>query len=244
MLHTNVAELRLLVDTFTRVWSSGGQANLSLETNDCQMWAKLDLQLGPAASRRPGLPEAGGRAGAKPWNHTEHPPHHHPQPRRRGPGARARDERRRQDWLAKRQEVALEQPDSRVVQEQSQPLPRLEQEDQEILVTTAVANIETELDIVTSDTNSESIPQLDGPSETADTEQVVVKNEEEPVLFKIQENGYAETREIAPDEAPPARVYHPELGVGSEPRRTKWRDKVFIEYIFEDNVQMEMYVVI
>ena len=41
MLHTNVAELWLLGDIFTRVWSSGGQANLSLETKDCQMWAKL-----------------------------------------------------------------------------------------------------------------------------------------------------------------------------------------------------------
>ena len=66
MLHTNVAELRLLCDTFTHVWSAGGQANLSLQTKDSQMWAKLDLQLGPAGSRRPGLPEAGGRAVVQP----------------------------------------------------------------------------------------------------------------------------------------------------------------------------------
>ena len=37
-----------------------------------------------------------------------------------------------------------------------------------------------------------------------------VEKEEEPVIFKMQENGYAETRQIAPGEAPPARVYHPE----------------------------------
>ena len=61
MLQTNVAELWLLVDTFTRVWTSGGQANLSLETKDSQVWAKLDLQLGPAGGHRPGPPEAGGR---------------------------------------------------------------------------------------------------------------------------------------------------------------------------------------
>ena len=30
------------------------------------MWAKLDLQLGPAGGRRPGPPEAGGRATVEP----------------------------------------------------------------------------------------------------------------------------------------------------------------------------------
>ena len=78
MLHNNVAELRLLVDTFTRVWSSGGQANLSLQTKDSQMWAKLDLQLGPAGGRRPGPPEAEGRAGGEPQNYQaqpDFPPH-------------------------------------------------------------------------------------------------------------------------------------------------------------------------
>ena len=64
MLHTNVAELRLLCDTFTRVWSAGGQANLSLQTKDSQMWAKLDLQLGPADGHRPGPPVSGERARA------------------------------------------------------------------------------------------------------------------------------------------------------------------------------------
>ena len=59
MLHTNMAELRLLCDTFTRVWSAGGQANLSLQTKDSQMWAKLYLQLGPADGHRPGPPVAG-----------------------------------------------------------------------------------------------------------------------------------------------------------------------------------------
>ena len=50
-----------------------------------------------------------------PWNHQEQPhcgPHLPPQARRRGPAARARDARRRQDWLAKRQEPAQEQLDS------------------------------------------------------------------------------------------------------------------------------------
>ena len=73
MLHNNVAELRLLVDTFTHVWSSGGQANLSLQTKDSQMWANLDLQQGPAGVRRPGPPEAGGGAGGEPRNYqTRH----------------------------------------------------------------------------------------------------------------------------------------------------------------------------
>ena len=60
MQHTNAAELRLLVDTFTRVWGSGGQANLNLTTRDGQVWARLDLQLGAPPAPRPGAPRAGG----------------------------------------------------------------------------------------------------------------------------------------------------------------------------------------
>ena len=59
MLHTNVGELLLLFNTFTCVWSSGGQANRSLQTKEGQTWAKLDLQLSPADDHRPGLPVAG-----------------------------------------------------------------------------------------------------------------------------------------------------------------------------------------
>ena len=110
MLHTNVAELRLLCDTFTHVWSAGGQANLSLQTKDSQMWAKLDLQLGPADGRRPGPPEAGVRGGAQP-----------PKVRRKGPAARVRDARRRQEWLDRQKEPALKLPASQVQEPRTQP---------------------------------------------------------------------------------------------------------------------------
>ena len=71
------------------------------------------------------------------------------------------------------------------------------------------------------------------------------KEKEKPVIFKIIENGFAETRLISPGEKPPALVYHPELGMGREPRQTEWKDKVWIEYVFEvDDVQMEMYQVV
>ena len=116
MLHTNVAELRLLVDTFTRIWRSGGQANLSLQAKDSQMWVKLDLQLGPAGGCRPGAPEAVGRATLEPRIYQAQPdcpPHllrHQPQVRRKGPAAWARDTRRHQERLEKRQEAAIELP--------------------------------------------------------------------------------------------------------------------------------------
>ena len=72
-----------------------------------------------------------------------------------------------------------------------------------------------------------------------------MKKVEEPVIFKMPENGYAEIKQIAPGETPPARVYHSELGIGSDPSRTKWGVRVWIEYVFEvDNVEMEMYQVI
>ena len=60
------------------------------------MWAKLDLQLGPADGHRPGPPVAGGEVGAHP-----------PQVRRKGPATRARDARRRQEWQERRKETAL-----------------------------------------------------------------------------------------------------------------------------------------
>ena len=107
-------------------------------------------------------------------------------------------------------------------------------------MTTAVENTETKFD-----TNIDSIPQFDGQSETKDVEQVTVKKEEEPVIFKMLDNGYAETKKIAPGETPPASVYHTELGIGSTPRQRKWGDRVGIEYVFkEDNVEIEMYQVI
>ena len=62
--------------------SAAGQANLSLQTKDCQMWAKLDLHLGPADGPRPGTPVAGGSGGALPS-----------QFHRKGPAARARNSR-------------------------------------------------------------------------------------------------------------------------------------------------------
>ena len=223
MLHTNVAELRLLFNTFTRVWSSGGQANLSLQTKDGQTWAKLDLQLGPADGRRPGPPEAGGRPGAVPWNHQEQPhraPHLHPQARRKGPAARARDDRRRQDWLAKRQQPAQEQSDSRTALEQ-------EQEDQDILQTSA-SSVETETET--------EIPQLDGPAETdvsdISAESVSVKKETDPVILELQDNGYAKIV-TAPDEPPPTQVFHPKLGIGTSPRHSKLKDKNCVEYTFK-----------
>ena len=248
MLHTNVAELLLLFDTFTRVWSSGGQASVSLQTKDGQVWAKLDLQLGPADGHRPGLPEAGGSPGAEPVNHQEQlrrDPHLHPQARRRGPAARARDARRQQDWLQKRLEPAQDLPESRTDQEQIIP----EQEDQDILVTSAVSNTETEMESSASDKNTDVIPQLDGTAEAVLSEKddplFNEKKETEPVVFKMLDNGYAETRTISSGEKPPARVFHPELRMGTNPKRTEWGDRVWIEYVFEvDNVQMEMYQVI
>ena len=243
MLHTNVAELRLLCDTFTRVWSAGGQENLSLQTKDSQIWAKMDLQLGPADGRRPGPPEAVRRGNVEPWTYQARPdcpPHllpQHTQVRRKGPGARARDARRRQEWLEKRQETTMELP---TIQADQVP----EQEEQEVALATAGPN--TMLGEDTSDSNT--IPQLDGPGESKSDvlplEMTDVEKEEEPVIFKMLDNGFAETKMIAPGVNPPARVLHPELGIGKNPVKTEWHDIFWYEYVFEtSNVQMEMYQV-
>ena len=124
-----------------------------------------------------------------------------------------------------------------------------EQEDQDILVTFAVSNTQTVMESSGSDKNTDIIPQLDGTAEAVPSEKddslFNEKKETEPVIFKMLDNGYAKTRTISSGEKPPARVFHPELRMGTNPRRTEWGDRVWIEYVFEvDNVQMEMYQVI
>ena len=212
MLHTNVAELRLLFNTFTRVWSSGGQANLSLQTKDNQTWAKLDLQLGPADGRRPGPPEAGGRAGAQP-----------PQVRRKGQAARARDARRRQEWQARRKEPALELPVSQNQEPRTQPESDPEQQSQEILLAAEAVHstvIEETIDEII-DINTDMIPQLDGPAETSN---------DTPVTLEFDADGYIVGPKLAKNSAPPARVFHPKCGIGTlhgESLKTKGQDSFF-----------------
>ena len=70
------------------------------------------------------------------------------------------------------------------------------------------------------------IPQLDGPAKTGlgDTAKKLDEKEPEPVVFKMLSNGFAETKTLAPGEKPPARVFQPELGIGTEPKQTEWGD--------------------
>jgi hypothetical protein len=90
------------------------------------VWARLDIQLGPAAAPRPGAPDVREERGAGPGNHraSPHQQHHHDEPRthqdrhqqrdqpdrrhrgRKRPSARERDARRRQEWLEKRRQRA------------------------------------------------------------------------------------------------------------------------------------------
>ena len=254
MLHTNVAELRLLVDTFTRVWSSGGQANLSLQTKDSQMWAKLDLQLGPAGGTRPGPPEAGESARGEHRNFQAqpdcplHPLPRQPTVRRKGPAARARDTRRRQEWLEKRQETAVELPTAQADLEQDPQADSVpEQEEQETVLAMATNNMLGE-GTSKSNNDSDTIPQLDGQVETKSNdlppEKTHVEKEDEAVIFQMLNNGFAETKTIAPGVNPPAIVIHPELGIGKNPVKTHWHDSFWFEYVFEPSgVQMEMYQV-
>jgi hypothetical protein len=219
MLHTNEAELRLLFNTFTRVWSSGGQANLSLQTKDNQMWAKLDLQLGPADGHRPGPPVAGERAGAQP-----------PQVRRKGPATRARDARRRQEWQERRKEPALELPTSQAQEPRIQPVSDPEQEDQEVLLIAKCPNPTTvvEIDKEIPDDNSDVIPQLDGPAEKAS---------DTIVTLELNDIGDITGPELAPNSSPPARVFHPTAGIGilyREPPDPTEEDS-FYSYIFPND---------
>ena len=71
-------------------------------------------------------------------------------------------------------------------------------------------------------------------------EKIVTYEEEKgPVVFKMLESGYAETKLLAFGEIPIPRVLHPTLGIGTKTRKTEFQDN---HWIFEQaNVQMEMY---
>ena len=121
-----------------------------------------------------------------------------------------------------------------------------QREDQETLLISEASEIETE---AASDNITDVIPQLDGAELTAQSDKPAIevsdKKEESPVIFKMLENGFSETKQIPAGATPPATVFHPELRIGRDPRRTEWGDRVWIEYDFEvDNVRMEMYQVV
>ena len=89
------------------------------------------------------------------------------------------------------------------------------------------------------------IPQLDGAVMTAQSDkpdnEFSDKKEKSPVIFKMLENGFAETKLISAGETPPATVFHPELRIGRDPIWSEWGDRVWIKYDFEvDYVRMEM----
>ena len=143
--------------------------------------------------QRPGPPEAGERAGAQP-----------PQVRRKGPAARARDARRRQEWQDRRNEPALELPASKA----QEPVLDPEQEDQEILLTAnaPIPTMVVENDTDITDINSDMIPQLDGPAEKAS---------DTLVTLELNDIGDITGPELAPNSSPPARVFHPKAGIGT-----------------------------
>ena len=120
MQHTNSAELRLLLDTFSRVWGSGGHANLNLQTRNGKVWAKLDIQLGPPVNNRPGATGSGRRRGRGPRGVPQGPPSDIQtcHGRKKGPCARARDKRRREKWMERRKEQ--QQKDDLPLQQQFQ----------------------------------------------------------------------------------------------------------------------------
>ena len=58
---------------------------------------------------------------------------------------------------------------------------------------------------------------LAGPSHKSVNEKKVP----EPVVFKKLDNGQAQIKTIPAGEKPPARVFHPELRMGTEARQTE-----------------------
>ena len=152
------------------------------------------------------------------------------------------------EWLEKRQETAVELPTAQADLEQDPQADSVpEQEEQETVLAMATNNMLGE-GTSKSNNDSDTIPQLDGQVETKSNdlppEKTHVEKEDEAVIFQMLDNGFAETKTIAPGVNPPAIVIHPELGIGKNPVKTHWHDSFWFEYVFEPSgVQMEMYQV-
>ena len=161
MEHSNWGEVNSLLNTFTRIWSAGGQASLSLNTLDGQVRAHLSLGLSPPGHPRPGAPEAR----RPPHSHPQHPhqppsPQDQPprRPRHRGPAARRRDTVRREAWWARRQEALATASSSTTNSSLSHPL-----EPQE--ASTVEGQVPSSLPLSTSNTLDPKVTPIESDSE-------------------------------------------------------------------------------
>ena len=162
---------------------SGGQASLQLHTQDGKSRATLNIELGPPADPRPGAPVvrgAGPGSNHGPQHHLQpghyHGPQHHLQPRqkrprRRGPSARARDAARHTAWLqGKEQQNEAEHDKSDM---DTEVLPDTETVSAQVTASSNELEKISGVETLDSDTSSDFIPQLDGPSE----EKLILDNE-------------------------------------------------------------------
>ena len=87
-----------------------------------------------------------------------------------------------------------------------------------------------------SENDCDKILQLDGQVEAKSRdvplEKTLGTKEDEAIFFKMLDNGFAETKIIVPGVKPPARVIHPELGIGENPLKTHWHNSFWFEYVF------------
>ena len=173
-------------------------------------------------------------------------------PRRRGPAARVRDAARRAAWLQEKQQQCEAEPTS------SEKDTVICSDTETVSASIAASNTmlveNNEAETMDSD-SSDVIPQLDGPAEATislildkeDDEEESVEEEAEPVIFKMEDNGWPEVKLIAPGVKPPDRVLHPELGMGDLPKKTERYGITWWEYNFwrcgVGNIQRDMYQV-
>ena len=98
--------------------------------------------------------------------------------------------------------------------------PRLEQYQQETVLTNAGAMATNNMlgkETSESDNDSDTIPQLHGRVEAKSIdlppENTHVEKEDKPVILKMLDDGFAETKTFAPGFHPLAIVFRPELGI-------------------------------
>ena len=108
--------------------------------------------------------------------------------------------------------------------------PELESE-QENLTAAALNPTEfEETEAEYSDISNDKIPQLDGPTETPD---------DGVVTLELDSDGYIVGPKLIPKSSPPAKVFHPKIGIGTlhgESCNTPDKE-AFFTYLFPDDPQ-------
>ena len=224
-----------------RHWNQGAKTKLELSCEDGSLHLQLSAVLGHPD--QPHFPHP-------PPPHPPHPlpPSPPPPSKKKSPSQLRRQERRKQEALAKADKAA---PKTQILNESEKDLSvnELNDTEKDITIEAEAENSAeasslsfkcdqcdyknaTEKGLSQHRRMKHRISQIDGMDDYSYDEVTDKVTEEEPVILKSNSLGLPEVTQIDPGVAPPARVSHTEYGIGDNPIQAKFLQETYWEYTF------------